>query len=74
MNDKPVVSITYCESDISPIEYINFPVHTGLGLRVANQFLRELNTGLEIRFKNFKQYNELIHEINDLVCKNHKKV
>lgn len=53
------------------IEYINKNFHifykalliNGFNLHKANNFLRSLNTGIDIKFESFKQYNELLKEV-----------
>lgn len=41
----------------------SFDLTCGFGINKANSYLRTLNTGLEIKFENYKQYNELISQI-----------
>lgn len=41
-----------------------FPLNTAFGRHHANEFLRSLHTGLEIKFVNFKQFIKLLKEIN----------
>jgi hypothetical protein len=38
---------------------------TAIGVCKANEFLRSLNIGLEVKFENFKQYAGLIGKINE---------
>ncbi|EPS55261.1 TPA: hypothetical protein ACXDAY_001162 [Clostridium botulinum] len=39
------------------------PLTTGLELYLTNEFLRSLNTGIDIKFQSFKQYDELLKNI-----------
>ena len=36
---------------------------TGFGIHVANEFLRSLDSGVEIGFDNFKQYNDMLMDV-----------
>ncbi|EPY2279548.1 hypothetical protein [Clostridium sporogenes] len=55
------------------IEYINNEFHifykatltNGFNLYKANKLLHSLNTGIDIKFENFSQYNELLKSIAD---------
>lgn len=41
-----------------------FPLSTGYAVHFCNEMLRSLNSGLEIEFKNFAQYMDLVEKIN----------
>lgn len=43
--------------------FMNQVVNTGYGLHMANEFLRTLGIGVDVKFENFKQYNNIIEEI-----------
>lgn len=43
-----------------------FDLSNGAGVSNSNKFLRALNTGLEIKFESFRQYNLLINNVNDV--------
>lgn len=49
------------------IIFYNQVLSSGFGLHNANEFLKSLETGVEIEFKNFKQYNELIMDVHEAV-------
>ena len=40
---------------------------TGFGIHVANDFLRSLESGVEIDFDNFKQYNDMLMDIMEAI-------
>lgn len=43
--------------------FMNQVVNTGYGMHMANEFLRTLCSGVDIKFESFKQYNNIIEEI-----------
>lgn len=43
--------------------FYNQVLTTGYGLHNANEFLRSLDSGVEIEFVNFKQYHELLLDV-----------
>jgi len=45
----------------------NQVVDIGLGLHKVNEFLRSLDTGLNIEFENFRQYNELLMDVFEAI-------
>lgn len=47
--------------------FMNQVLHVGFGIHKANDFLRSLESGLEIRFETFKQYNDLLLEIHETI-------
>lgn len=58
----PFVSV-WKQSDNGTITFEHFPLVTGYGVYLCNEFFRSLHTELNIEFINFKQYNELIQEL-----------
>lgn len=40
---------------------------TGFGIHVANDFLRSLESGVEIDFDNFKQYNDMLMDVTEAI-------
>ena len=40
---------------------------TGFGIHTANDFLRSLESGVEIGFDNFKQYNDLLMDVMEAI-------
>lgn len=69
-NGKPMLSIWFKilngEYKNSLIFY-NQVLSTGFGLHNANEFLRSLDSGVDIEFKNFKQYNDLILDVHESI-------
>lgn len=47
-----------------------FNLSIGNSMYLALEELRSLNTGLEIKFENFKQFSELINETNRIIHAN----
>lgn len=43
--------------------YFYFPLSTGHEIYVCNEFLRSLNVGVNIHYKNYSQYGEMLFEI-----------
>lgn len=67
---KPMLSIWFKilngEYENSLIFY-NQVLSTGFGLHNANDFLRSLDSGIDIEFKSFKQYNDLILDVHEAI-------
>lgn len=67
---KPMLSIWFKilngEYKNSLIFY-NQVLSTIFGLHNANKFLRSLDSGIDIEFKNFKQYNDLILDVYEAI-------
>ncbi|NFQ67346.1 hypothetical protein [Clostridium sporogenes] len=60
---QPTLKISY-KTKIEDFNIIlRNPLTTGLQLYLANEFLRSLNTDIDIKFENFSQYNELLKSI-----------
>lgn len=47
--------------------FYNQVLHVGFGIHKANEFLRSLDSGLEIEFENFKQYNDLLLDVHEAI-------
>ena len=45
--------------------FMNQVINTGYGLHKANEFLRSLESEVEVKFENFKQYNDMILNIHE---------
>lgn len=45
----------------------NQVVDMGFGLHKVNEFLRSLDSGLEVQFENFTQYGNLLMDIHELI-------
>lgn len=45
----------------------NQVVDMGFGLHKVNEFLRSLNSGLEVQFENFTQYGNLLMDIHEAI-------
>ncbi|MBM7869329.1 hypothetical protein JOC70_000798 [Clostridium pascui] len=50
--------------------FYNQVVSTGFGLHKANEMLRSLDSGGDVKFENFKQYNELLMDISESIDEN----
>lgn len=49
------------------IIFYNQVLTTGFGLHKANEMLRSLDSGVEVEFKNFKQYHEMLMDIAEAI-------
>lgn len=47
--------------------FMNQTVHVGFGLHKANDFLRALDSGVDIVFESFKQYNDLLLDVHEAI-------
>lgn len=47
--------------------FMNQMVHNGFGLKNMNTFLSSLETGIDVKFRDYVQYNELFREIFDAI-------
>ena len=67
---KPMVS---CWMRILQGEYknsmlfMNQVIHTAFGLHMANEFLRSLDTSIDVTFESFAQYHDLVLNIHEAV-------
>lgn len=43
--------------------FYNQALTTGFGIHNANEFLRTLHSGIDVKFEDFKQYNDLLLDI-----------
>lgn len=68
--NKPMLSIWFKILDgeyKNSLIFYNQVLHTGFGIHNANEFLRSLESGLNVEFKSFKQYNNLIMDIHEAI-------
>lgn len=49
------------------IIFYNQVLTSGFGLHKANEMLRSLDSGIDVEFKSFKQYNEMLMDIAEAV-------
>lgn len=63
-DNKPTLEIIKDINDNISYDFIFLT--DGFGVHRANEIIRSLNTGLEIKFKNFRQYSKLINDLNTL--------
>lgn len=49
------------------IIFYNQVLHTGYGIHNANEFLRSLDSGVDVTFDSFKQYNSLISDVHEAI-------
>ena len=47
--------------------FYNQMLTTGFGIHMANEFLRSLESGIEISFENFRQFNDLLMDISEAI-------
>lgn len=47
--------------------FMNQVIHTAFGLHMANEFLRSLESALEVTFENFTQYYNLLLNIHEAI-------
>ena len=47
--------------------FYNQMLTTGFGIHMANEFLRSLESGVEVSFDNFKQFNDMIMDIAEAI-------
>lgn len=71
-DNKPALEIVRDITDHIAYDYIFLT--NGFGLHNANELMRLLNTGLEIKFESFKQYQELIKYVNCILSKKLRRV
>lgn len=57
---------TYNDEPLLRINKSYFLLTSQYGIHLALEELRSLDTGLEIKFENFKQFNKLLNQINTL--------
>ena len=65
-NGDPMVSIWFkvlAGEYANCLIFMNQLVVQGIQIHIANEFLRSLDSGVDIEFKSYKQYAELIEEI-----------
>lgn len=68
--NKPILSIWFKILDgeyKDSIIFYNQVLSTGFGLHSADNFLRSLDSGVTVEFKNFRQYNNLILDIAEAI-------
>ena len=66
-NGDPMVSIWFkvlAGEYANCLIFMNQLVTQGIQIHIANEFLRSLDSGVDIEFKSYKQYAELIEEIS----------
>ena len=47
--------------------FYNQVINKGFGLHKANEFLRSLDSSIEVEFKSFRQYGELLMDIREAI-------
>ena len=48
--------------------FMNQVIEQGFQIHIANEFLRSLDSGLDIKFKTFKQYEQLVMDVAEAIC------
>ncbi|WP_282804461.1 hypothetical protein [Clostridium tetani] len=70
--EEPILRVIE-NSNVSGLVSHDILLTTGFGLHLANYTLGVLDTGIDIKFENFNQYNKVISDVNNVVitrCKN----
>lgn len=49
------------------IIFMNQVVHTSFGLHIANDFLRSLDSGVDVDFESFTQYHEMLMNLHEAI-------
>ena len=68
--NKPMLSVWFkiLEGEYkNSLIFYNQVLSTGFGLHNADNFLRSLDSGVTVEFKNFRQYNNLILDIAEAI-------
>lgn len=73
-NDEPTFRIVSTNTANDELMIKDISLTTGFGLFKANEFMRNLNTGIDIKFDNFKQYYELVNNVNHFIIERGVKV
>ena len=47
--------------------FMNQVVNQGFQIHIVNEFLRSLGSGIEIEFKNYSQYGQLLMDIHEAI-------
>ncbi|MBE6089860.1 MAG: DUF669 domain-containing protein [Clostridium beijerinckii] len=69
-NDKPMLSIWFkilAGEFKGSLIFYNQVLSTGFGLHNANEFLRSLDSGIDVEFVNFKQYHEMLLDVYEAI-------
>lgn len=51
--------------------FMNQVITQGFQFHIVNEFLRSLDTGIDVHFDNFEQYNDLIYDIHEKIESEH---
>lgn len=47
--------------------FMNQVMHVGFGIHKANEFLRSLDSGIDVQFENFKQFHDMLLDIHEAI-------
>lgn len=72
-DEEPILTVVE-DSKVNNLTRHDILLNTGFGLHLANYTLELLDTGIDIKFENFKQYNGLIKDVNEIVTERAKKM
>lgn len=64
-NDKPALRVISAENEKEELMIKDILLTTGFGVFKANNLLRAIAPGIDVKFENFTQYNKLIQDVND---------
>lgn len=65
-NDNPMVTVWFkvlAGDHKNQLIFMNQVITQGFQIHIANEFLRSLNTGLDIEFKSYSQYGALLQDV-----------
>lgn len=47
--------------------FMNQVMHVGFGVRKAIEFLQALDSGVDVQFENFKQFNDMVLDVHEAI-------
>ncbi|KEH96114.1 hypothetical protein [Clostridium massiliodielmoense] len=64
-NDEPALRVISAKNEKEELMINDISLTTGFGVFKANNLLRVIAPGIDVKFENFTQYNKLIQDVND---------
>ncbi|MBE6064698.1 hypothetical protein [Clostridium cochlearium] len=71
--DEPILRVIGAKNAKEKLSINDISLTTGVGLHIANELMRDLNTGIDVKFESFTQYNKLIQNVNKRVNEIHRE-
>lgn len=65
-NKEPMLRVIKSDND-DRLQINDILLTSGFNINKANNMLKSLDTGIDIEFRNFIQYNDLVQRVNDIV-------